>query len=93
MRNISTHARVTTKGQVTIPVEIRRALGIEEGDEVVFRIDREGEAGLHVVKRVDLMSLAGILASSTPSAGKEEERRAVGTYLGRRAEDESRGDE
>lgn len=28
--------RVTTKGQVTIPVEIRDALGIEPGDEVGF---------------------------------------------------------
>lgn len=28
--------RVTTKGQVTIPKEIRDALGIEPGDEVAF---------------------------------------------------------
>lgn len=28
--------RVTTKGQVTIPKEIREALGIEPGDEIEF---------------------------------------------------------
>jgi AbrB family looped-hinge helix DNA binding protein len=28
--------RVTAKGQVTIPKEIREALGIEPGDEIVF---------------------------------------------------------
>lgn len=28
--------RVTTKGQVTIPKEIREVLGIEPGDEVAF---------------------------------------------------------
>lgn len=28
--------RVTTKGQVTIPKEVRDRLGIEPGDEVVF---------------------------------------------------------
>lgn len=28
--------RVTTKGQVTIPKEIREALGVEPGDEVAF---------------------------------------------------------
>ncbi len=34
--------RVTTKGQVTIPKEVREALGIEPGDEVTFE---EGESG------------------------------------------------
>jgi antitoxin PrlF len=34
--------RVTQKGQVTIPLEVRRALGIKPGSEVVFRLDEEG---------------------------------------------------
>ncbi len=38
-------AKVTSKGQVTIPKEIRRALGVEEGDTVVFEAD---EAGVHL---------------------------------------------
>lgn len=29
---------VTTKGQVTIPVEIRRALDMNPGDKIVFRV-------------------------------------------------------
>jgi AbrB family looped-hinge helix DNA binding protein len=29
-------SRVTSKGQVTIPVEMRRRLGIKDGDKVVF---------------------------------------------------------
>jgi AbrB family looped-hinge helix DNA binding protein len=29
-------AKVTTSGQVTIPVQIRRKLGIKEGDKVMF---------------------------------------------------------
>jgi AbrB family looped-hinge helix DNA binding protein len=29
-------ARVSVNGQVTIPVEIRRILGLKEGDKVVF---------------------------------------------------------
>lgn len=33
--------RVTTKGQVTIPQEVRRRLGIEPGSEVDFEIDQE----------------------------------------------------
>jgi AbrB family looped-hinge helix DNA binding protein len=34
--------RVTQKGQVTIPQEVRRALGIEPGTEVDFRLERDG---------------------------------------------------
>jgi AbrB family looped-hinge helix DNA binding protein len=30
---------VTQKGQVTIPVEIRRRLGIEASDRVIFRVE------------------------------------------------------
>jgi antitoxin PrlF len=38
-------AKVTSKGQVTIPKEIRRVLGIDEGDTVVFESD---ESGVHL---------------------------------------------
>ena len=31
-------ARVTSKGQVTVPVEVRRGLGIDEGDILVFEL-------------------------------------------------------
>jgi antitoxin PrlF len=30
---------VTRKGQVTVPVEIRRALGIQQGDKVAFVLE------------------------------------------------------
>jgi len=29
-------ARITAKGQITIPMEIRKSLGVKEGDKVVF---------------------------------------------------------
>ncbi len=34
--------RVTQKGQVTIPLEVRRALGIQPGSEVEFDVDDRG---------------------------------------------------
>ncbi len=34
--------RVTQKGQVTIPLGVREALGIRPGSEVRFELDREG---------------------------------------------------
>jgi AbrB family looped-hinge helix DNA binding protein len=37
-----TVVKVTQKGQVTIPRDVRRALGIEPGSEVRFELDRKG---------------------------------------------------
>jgi AbrB family looped-hinge helix DNA binding protein len=42
---------VTRKGQVTIPIEIRRALGIEEGDKVAFSL-LEGADNAIIVRPV-----------------------------------------
>lgn len=30
---------ITSKGQLTVPVEIRRALGLKQGDTVVFQLE------------------------------------------------------
>ena len=35
-------AKITSKGQITIPVAIRRALGVKDGDKVMF-IEQEGK--------------------------------------------------
>ena len=51
-------ARVTSKGQITIPKEVRDALGIEEGDHVVFRVT-DGRAVL--ARTPDLLDLAGVV--------------------------------
>lgn len=32
-------AKVTSKGQVTVPKAVRDALGIREGDEILFRVE------------------------------------------------------
>lgn len=34
--------RVTQKGQVTIPLQVRRALGIQPGSDVEFELDARG---------------------------------------------------
>lgn len=35
-------AKITSKGQVTIPREIRRLLGVKTGDRLIFEGDEEG---------------------------------------------------
>ncbi len=49
-------AKVTSKGQVTIPKGIRRELDIKEGDTVMFRL---GEEQAVMTRIPDLMELAG----------------------------------
>jgi antitoxin PrlF len=49
-------ARVTSKGQVTVPKAVREALGIAAGDEVVFRV--EGNCAV-LARTPDLLALAG----------------------------------
>ena len=56
-------ARVTSKGQVTVPKAVRDALGIKEGDEVVFRV--EGNKAV-LARTPDFLDLAGSV--SIPAA-------------------------
>ena len=35
-------ARITSKGQITVPHEIRRALGVRPGDRLLFEKDQSG---------------------------------------------------
>ena len=49
-------ARITSKGQITIPKAVRDALGVVEGDMLVFRV--EGRRAI-VAATVDLIDLAG----------------------------------
>ncbi len=40
-------ATITSKGQITIPVEVRRQMGLIEGDQVEFHV----EAGVTTLRR------------------------------------------
>lgn len=55
---------VTSKGQVTIPKEIRRALGIRQGSRVAFA-SKNGKVELRVVYRAPeaVVSAHGMLGS------------------------------
>ncbi|MFN8022985.1 MAG: AbrB/MazE/SpoVT family DNA-binding domain-containing protein [Acidimicrobiales bacterium] len=51
-------ARMSSKGQITVPKAVRDALGIGEGDNVVFRV--EGNRAV-LARTPDFLSLAGTI--------------------------------
>lgn len=56
-------ARLSSKGQVTVPRAVREALSLQEGDRLVFRV--EGDHAI-VARTTDLLALAGSV--SVPAA-------------------------
>jgi AbrB family looped-hinge helix DNA binding protein len=49
-------AKVTSKGQVTLPKAVREALGVEPGDRVLFRVV---DSHALIARTPDLLELAG----------------------------------
>jgi antitoxin PrlF len=57
-------ATITSKGQVTIPKEVRTRLGLRAGDRLDFQVDPDGKVRLiPVSRRVD--QVFGMLSSKS----------------------------
>ena len=79
-------AALTSKGQLTIPISIRKKLGLQPGDQVLF-IEREDGEVVVRAKKGNLMNVYGMFKSSGKPSSVEEMDEAVGRYL---AEDDAR---
>jgi AbrB family looped-hinge helix DNA binding protein len=66
---------VTRKGQVTVPAEIRRELGLKQGDRVAFILD-DGEVRLTRTVSV-VQRTAGALKSRKPPLTAEQLRESA----------------
>lgn len=67
---------ITRRGQVTIPVAIRRALSLNEGDKITFEV--EDDRIRIVARRGSVVErTAGTLKSKAPTLTPTEERAAV----------------
>ncbi len=64
-------ATVTSKGQITLPKELRDALELETGDRVHFRVDRDRAV---LAKTPDFLDLAGSVETPPELAGADPKR-------------------
>lgn len=53
-------AKITSKGQITIPKAVRDSLGVHAGDRIHFLVREDGVVEMFPRTR-DLLSLAGLL--------------------------------
>jgi AbrB family looped-hinge helix DNA binding protein len=68
---------VTSKGQITIPVEVRRAMGLQPQDRVVFTVMPDGTTVMRAKSR-SLRELAGSLAKTRKSRKVAVRRMRIG---------------
>lgn len=55
-------SKISSKGQITIPIEIRKSLGISSGDRIIF----ERKDGNIVIKKAEEKSLVSVLVDASP---------------------------
>ncbi len=79
---------MTRKGQITIPAEIRRALGLKEGDKVAISLPDPGmqEVHLHPVRSVAELTFGAF----SPRKRPEDFRELRETFKEEIVEDEMR---
>ncbi len=65
-------AKITSKGQITIPIEIRRKLRLKEGDKVFF-IEEDGKIIFQNASRTALKSLQNEMIGEAAKAGFSSE--------------------
>jgi AbrB family looped-hinge helix DNA binding protein len=79
-------ATITSKGQITIPVQIRKALGLEAGDRLVFELRDDG-LRVRALHRRKASDLRGAVRSDARYVSREAERAAAAEGLARKYED------
>lgn len=71
-----TTAALTSKGQITIPIEVRRKLGLEAGDRVDF-VERENGEFVLKPKKSSIMDMIGVLKWDGPPVSIEEMNQTI----------------
>lgn len=66
-------AKITTRGQITIPLEIRRKLGVKDGDKVVF-LEQDGRIVVENAVNLALKEAQSAFAGEAERLGLKTEQ-------------------
>lgn len=53
--------KLSSRGQIVIPLEIRRAIGAKDGDQILFSLNGDGKGTWEIVKTPTVDEVFGIL--------------------------------
>ena len=65
-------AKITSRGQVTIPIDIRKKLGVKEGDKIIF-LEDEGRIFVANAARIALANIRDAFAGEAERLGIKDE--------------------
>jgi len=71
-----TAATLTSKGQVTIPLQVRTALGLEAGDRIEFMETEKGQYTILAATR-SVQTLKGIISKRSKPVSIEDMNAAI----------------
>lgn len=69
-------AKITKRGQITIPVDVRKTLGVKDGDKVVF-VEENGRIIMENAAMVALKSAQGAFRGEAERLGLKSEQDVV----------------
>jgi AbrB family looped-hinge helix DNA binding protein len=74
--NFELHSKITRKGQITIPSDVRNLLGLKKGDKIAFMVNKNRK--VEIIKKSNVvLQTAGIVKSKlTPFTAKQLRKEA-----------------
>jgi AbrB family looped-hinge helix DNA binding protein len=69
-------AKITTRGQITIPAEIRKKLGVRDGDKVIF-LEENGRIIMENAAMIALKNAQDAFAGESERLGLKTEQDVV----------------
>ena len=69
-------AKITSRGQVTIPIDIRKKLGVQEGDKVIF-LEDQGRIFVANAAKIAFANMRQAFAGEAERLGLKDEQDVV----------------